>query len=271
MVAVRNGGSADPDKNMALFNTLKKARADGVPKANIETALAKASGGKDKGELLATYEAMAHGSVGVMMYASSPLLIPSHPSRSSSSPVFGRLWVIRGRAKMTAADAVKRMLDRQREPDDPQAARDSQQTQVRASLRLRADRLFFARFATVGFMFQRKGCVRVALDKDDGHEDRMEKLIEAAFETEAEDFDPLDVGDGTVELSFLGPPQALAKLTTAVMASGLARELLTSELIYAPSEAPEGVDEEMESRVGEMVNELEENEDTLRVWTTLDD
>ena len=35
------GGSIDPEKNVALFNVLKKARAGGVPKANIESALQK--------------------------------------------------------------------------------------------------------------------------------------------------------------------------------------------------------------------------------------
>lgn len=36
-----DGGSTDPEKNIALFNIVKKARADGVPKANIESALQK--------------------------------------------------------------------------------------------------------------------------------------------------------------------------------------------------------------------------------------
>ena len=36
-----DGGSTDPDKNVTLFNIIKKARADGVPKANIENALQK--------------------------------------------------------------------------------------------------------------------------------------------------------------------------------------------------------------------------------------
>ena len=36
-----DGGSVDPDRNVALFNAVKKARADGVPKANIESALQK--------------------------------------------------------------------------------------------------------------------------------------------------------------------------------------------------------------------------------------
>ena len=38
-----DGGSADLERNVALFNAVKKARADGVPKANIESALQKAS------------------------------------------------------------------------------------------------------------------------------------------------------------------------------------------------------------------------------------
>jgi hypothetical protein len=38
---VLDGGSVDPEKNVALFNVVKKARADGVPKANIESALQK--------------------------------------------------------------------------------------------------------------------------------------------------------------------------------------------------------------------------------------
>ena len=36
-----DGGSTDPEKNVTLFNVIKKARADGVPKANIESALQK--------------------------------------------------------------------------------------------------------------------------------------------------------------------------------------------------------------------------------------
>jgi hypothetical protein len=38
---ISDGGSVDPEKNVALFNTIKKARVGGVPKANIESALQK--------------------------------------------------------------------------------------------------------------------------------------------------------------------------------------------------------------------------------------
>jgi len=72
MIAARSGGSADPEKNVALFNVVKKARADGVPKANIESALQKAAGGKDGAGQLTTYEVIAHGSVGLIMYVLAP-------------------------------------------------------------------------------------------------------------------------------------------------------------------------------------------------------
>ena len=45
LVRTSDGGSTDPEKNIALFNVLKKARASGVPKANIESALQKVRGG----------------------------------------------------------------------------------------------------------------------------------------------------------------------------------------------------------------------------------
>lgn len=64
-------------------------------------------------------------------------------------------------------------------------------------------------------------------------------------------------------------PNALGKITDAVTQSGLSQGLLSSELIYAPTEdAVE--DDELSSTVKGLVSDLEENESTLRVWTTLD-
>lgn len=54
------------------------------------------------------------------------------------------------------------------------------------------------------------------------------------------------------------------------MAPGLCRELVNSELIYAPSDPGEAPDEETENQIANLIEALEENEDTLRVWTTLD-
>jgi hypothetical protein len=61
----------------------------------------------------------------------------------------------------------------------------------------------------------------------------------------------------------------LGKVTEAVAQSGLSQGLLSSELVYVPAEDAVG-DAERESGIGELVVDLEENEGTLRVWTTLD-
>lgn len=57
-----------------------------------------------------------------------------------------------------------------------------------------------ARLANVSFMFQRKGNVKVILDKGDDFEARMERLIEAALEAEAEDFKESENTEDSVEL-----------------------------------------------------------------------
>ncbi|EGN96005.1 hypothetical protein SERLA73DRAFT_185492 [Serpula lacrymans var. lacrymans S7.3] len=67
IAAVRGGGSANPEQNSALASVIRKAKDSGVPKENIETALAKASRGKEKGQQSVTYEAMSHGSIGILV------------------------------------------------------------------------------------------------------------------------------------------------------------------------------------------------------------
>lgn len=45
-----------------------------------------------------------------------------------------------------------------------------------------------SQLASVAFQFQRKGFVKVVLDKGEDFDDRLEHLAEAAFEAGAEDF-----------------------------------------------------------------------------------
>ncbi|KAH9001727.1 YebC-like protein [Lactarius akahatsu] len=215
MVAARNGGSTDPERNVALFNAVKKARADGVPKANIESALQKAAGGKDGAGQLITYEALAHGSVGLIIEC--------------------------------LTDNGNRTLHKTREILNEHNAR----------------------FATVGFMFQHKGRVRVALDKQSAESGGVDRLLEETLAAGAEDFDQNPGSGEDVEVEILCAPNALGKITNAVTQSGLAQGLLSCELIYAPTEDPVE-DDELSSTVKGLVSDLEENEDTLRVWTTLD-
>lgn len=215
MVAARNGGSTDLERNVALFNAVKKARADGVPKANIESALQKAAGGKDGAGQLITYEALAHGSVGLIIEC--------------------------------LTDNGNRTLHKTREILNEHNAR----------------------FATVGFMFQHKGRVRVALDKQSAESGGVDRLLEETLAAGAEDFDQNPGSGEDVEVEILCAPNALGKITNAVTQSGLSQGLLSCELIYAPTEDPVE-DDELSSIVKGLVSDLEENEDTLRVWTTLD-
>jgi translational activator of cytochrome c oxidase 1 len=104
--------------NAPLANILKRAKADGVPKDVIERAMAKvcikpfypfcwlkriqARGEKGKGSQPVTYEAMAAGSVGVIM------------------------CVLAQQTGLTHAEGPQRVPDGQREPDGRVHPRDPQ-------------------------------------------------------------------------------------------------------------------------------------------------
>ncbi|KAI0078990.1 YebC-like protein [Panus rudis PR-1116 ss-1] len=216
VLAARTGGSPDPEVNATLAAAVKKARSQGVPKDNIENALKRAAGGKEKGDQPVTYEIMAAGSVGVIVEC--------------------------------LTDNVNRT--------------------VRSIKTVLSDN--GARLAPVGFLFERKGLVKVAVEDGNIGSPHMERLVDAALEAGAEDFTPSHVENNEIEVEFKCPPASLAKLTAAVTAPGMAKELLKSELVYQPIEQAEVPDEETQRKVAELVEELEENEDTLRVWTTLD-
>jgi transcriptional/translational regulatory protein YebC/TACO1 len=62
----------------------------------------------------------------------------------------------------------------------------------------------------------------------------------------------------------------LGTLTSAIAASGLSGEILASELVYIPLGENALQDETMKAEIADLVEDLNEQEDTLRVWTTLD-
>ncbi|TFK55264.1 DUF28-domain-containing protein [Heliocybe sulcata] len=212
-VAIKTGGSPDPEKNSALAAVLKAAKANGVPKENIQKALDRASGEKGKGSQDLMYEAMAHGTVGVIIES---------------------LTDNRDRTHHALRDILKGHN---------------------------------ARFAPVAFMFQRKGRVRVALE----HGTDPEPLIETALEAGAEDFETLDEPEeDSAEVTFICPPSELSNVAAAVTAPGKCKELLERELIYVPSEPSEEPDESLRESIANLVEDLEDNESTMRVWTSLD-
>ncbi|TFK42911.1 DUF28-domain-containing protein [Crucibulum laeve] len=217
MVAVREGGSGDPNLNVQLATVLKRVKELGVPRENIEKALTKATGGKGKGSESLMYEAIAFNSVGIMIEC--------------------------------LTDNANRTLHSVREVLNEHGAR----------------------LTAVKFMFQRKGYVKVALGSSELElSERVESLIDIALGADAEDFEET-IEDGISMVEFTCPPEKLATLTSAILScpTTLAAELQESALIFAPTDTSER-SEELESKLAELVEGLEGNEDVLQVWTTLD-
>ncbi|CAL1704075.1 unnamed protein product [Somion occarium] len=210
VVAARSGGSADPEVNMALAAAVKRAKSQGVPKENIENALKRAAGAKDKGDQHVVYEIMGPGSVAVMVEC--------------------------------LTDNLNRTI-----------------RAIRTTLAHHG-----ARLAPVGFLFERKGLVRIAVNGKDS----LEPIIEAGLDGGADDFSESESSEEGQEIEFVCPPDALGNLTKQLSALPDV-ELFSSDLVYLPKEASEPPDEETADKISDLLDELEANEETLRVWSTL--
>ncbi|CDO76529.1 hypothetical protein BN946_scf184750.g9 [Trametes cinnabarina] len=122
--------------------------------------------------------------------------------------------------------------------------------------------------ADVKFLFKREGRVKVALTPEDDANTRA-KLLDVAIDADAEDFQTEYARDLTPSaMVFKCPHTSLHKLTTALTAPGLGRELLSSELVYAPIEPREDLDDQTAQDLDKLVEAIEDLDDTLRVWTT---
>ena len=71
-------------------------------------------------------------------------------------------------------------------------------------------------------------------------------------------------------LQFTCPPEALEAVTGAVTKTQAYDEMVSSEWIHRARDNESDVDEEQGERVAKLVGELEDNEDCVRVWTTID-
>ncbi|KAI0818830.1 YebC-like protein [Irpex lacteus] len=231
-VAARQGGSADPETNHALAAVVKRAKSQGVPRDNIDKALKKAAGAKDSGEQPVTYEAMA-GTVGIIIECST------------------------NNANRTAT-RIREQLNRN--GYDVRSFPDT----------MAYETLSRARLAPVMFLFERKGSVRVSLDEADDLDAKLERVVDVALNAGAEDFENDEPSEGVVEVEFKCDPAALSKVTASVTAPGLAKELLSSELVYTPIDKVDAQDDELTNKISTLVDSLEELEDTLSVWTTID-
>ncbi|KAJ6455790.1 DUF28-domain-containing protein [Mycena sanguinolenta] len=131
-----------------------------------------------------------------------------------------------------------------------------------------------ARIASVGFMFRRIGSVTVIARKEPD-ELALIELIDIATENGAEGVTEHFWSDMEVELRFTCPPEQLRQLTTALSAPGVCQTLLTSEIMFTPIDADTPIDTDnivddedpdMAAKISDLVGEIEDNEDTKRVW-----
>ncbi|GMK57548.1 hypothetical protein CspeluHIS016_0403820 [Cutaneotrichosporon spelunceum] len=136
-----------------------------------------------------------------------------------------------------------------------------------------------ARISPVGFMFERKGVVR--LSPIEGQEDAtFDNLFEAALEGGAEDVASVEGEDGMMWEIISGPTD-LAALTTHLTSAphDTLYELQTSELAYLANDpvpvtadgAGASVSEDKVETVMKAVTLLEEEGDVVRVWTNIDE
>ena len=56
------------------------------------------------------------------------------------------------------------------------------------------------RLAPVAFLFEKRGLVRVALEQTDDLDAKVDQLVEAAMDADAEDFEQDEPDDGIVEV-----------------------------------------------------------------------
>nr|GAT61223.1 predicted protein [Mycena chlorophos] len=127
-----------------------------------------------------------------------------------------------------------------------------------------------SRLTPVGFMFDRVGSVTVIIDKTDD-ELGLISLIDYATDNGAEDYSEQDA-ESEIQIQFTCRPETLGKLTSALEnSSGLCRAVLGSELVFVPTGVDHwdvNEDEELVENLVDLQQELDENEDVRRVWST---
>ncbi|KIM48863.1 hypothetical protein M413DRAFT_88324 [Hebeloma cylindrosporum] len=129
-----------------------------------------------------------------------------------------------------------------------------------------------AHMTPVNYLFHRHGCVTVSLEQGlDFDSPTVSKFIDLASEQGAIDFEEARTSsEEHQQYLFYCPPQQLASFEEALSNFGSGIEVESAEIAYIPSDRTQGLESEVEQQVKELVQDLEEIDDTLRVWTTLD-
>jgi transcriptional/translational regulatory protein YebC/TACO1 len=124
----------------------------------------------------------------------------------------------------------------------------------------------------VNYLFHRHGCVLVSLEQGlDFDSPAVSKFIDFASDQGAIDFEEAPTSSAEhQQYLFYCPPQQLAPFEATLSTFGSGIKVASAEIAYIPTDRTQSVEDEVEQEVKELVQDLEENDDTLRVWTTLD-
>ncbi|NIA02034.1 MAG: YebC/PmpR family DNA-binding transcriptional regulator [Nitrospirae bacterium] len=104
-IAARDGG-ADPEMNPGLRSAITNAKADNVPNANIEKAIAKGAGGDKDGAQLAELMYEGFGPAGTAMYVQ---VITDNKNRSAANV---RIIMQKNGGQMGGAGSVGHMFEK---------------------------------------------------------------------------------------------------------------------------------------------------------------
>ncbi|KAJ7752059.1 transcriptional regulator TACO1-like protein [Mycena metata] len=128
-----------------------------------------------------------------------------------------------------------------------------------------------SRITPVRFMFNRLGSVKASVSRArEDHEQALQTMIETAIYNGADDLEESLSTESEVEMKFTCAPEALDELTQALAAPG-GHHLLSSEIIFAPVDPDSTVgeeDPEIATKIADLVREIEDDEDTKRVWSS---
>ncbi|KAI6038998.1 transcriptional regulator TACO1-like protein [Pisolithus marmoratus] len=212
ITATKIGGSSRPEENSVLAAAIRRAKEAGVPKENIENAIARAERTKGHGQVL-TFEAMMNASTGFIIECRS--------------------------------DNINRTVGKLREILHHHGARP----------------------APVKFLFQQRGYVKVQIEDD--MENLLDRLINECPIDFAEWCDEASEQRGVELVCRMADLSKVTKLVEEYAPSSPLCEILASEVNWAPLENHDASEEER-TRVESFVEDLQENDDIERVFTTLE-
>ncbi|KAJ7172686.1 transcriptional regulator-domain-containing protein [Mycena filopes] len=233
LAAVRLGTSADPEQNTALAAILRRLKD--VPKELIQNALERAKSKKEQRGDDVVYEALAFNKVGLIIECTT-----DNPTRTISN--------------------IRAILT-------------DHEYNIPTSFVVFPSKIAAAssRMTPVRFMFNRVGSVKASVSKGlDDHEQAVQTMVETAILNGADDLEESLTTETEVEMKFTCPPEALDALTRA-MSTPAGHHLIASEIIFAPVDPDAGAvedDPEMATKVADLVRDLEDDQDTKRVWSS---